>query len=119
MGLDMYAFKRKKGASKDDMEEVMYWRKHNRLHGLMEEIYREKGGKGDFNNVTLRLRKKDMRRIIRTILRKDLKPTSGFFFGGDSYEVYKEYYLEDDLKFVIEMKEAIENGDKMYYDSWW
>ena len=68
MGLDMYAYRRKKGQSKDDMEEIMYWRKHNRLHGLMEEIYREKGGQDDFNCVTLRLKKKDMKRIIKTIL---------------------------------------------------
>ena len=119
MGLDMYAYRRKKGQSKDDMEEIMYWRKHNRLHGLMEEIYREKGGKDDFNCVTLRLKKKDMKRIVKTILGVKLKETKGFFFGGDSYEDYQEYRLDDDLKFVNQLKEAIDSGDKIYYSSWW
>tara|TARA_R100000544_G_scaffold19599_1_gene9433 strand:+ start:75 stop:434 length:360 start_codon:yes stop_codon:yes gene_type:complete len=119
MGLDMYAYRRKKGQSKDNMEEVMYWRKHNRLHGLMEDIYREKGGEDVFNCVTMRLKKKDMKRIMKTILGKDLKETQGFFFGEDSYEGYKEHYLKDDLAFVMQMKDAIDNGDKIYYSSWW
>ena len=48
MGLDMYASRRppvEKG------EEIAYWRKHNRLHGWMEELWREKTGKeGRFNS---------------------------------------------------------------------
>lgn len=119
MGLDMYAYRRKKGQSKDNMEEVMYWRKHNRLHGLMEDIYREKGGTDVFNCVTMRLKKKDMKRIMKTILGKDLKSTKGFFFGEDSYEGYSEYYLKDDLAFIEQMRQAIANGDKIYYSSWW
>ena len=119
MGLDMYAYRRKKGQSKDNMEEVMYWRKHNRLHGLMEDIYREKGGEDVFNCVTMRLKKKDMKRIMKTILGKDLKETQGFFFGEDSYDQYTEYYMSNDIKFLWAAYRAIDNGEKVYYDSWW
>ena len=49
MGLDMYAYKTskvvedKKEITDDNREELAYWRKHNRLHGWMEELWEDKG----------------------------------------------------------------------------
>ena len=43
----------------------------------------------------------------------------GFFFGADSYEEYEEYYKETDLQFVEDAREALGEGKKIFYDSWW
>lgn len=121
MGLDMYAYRRKKGASMKDPEQLMYWRKHNRLHGWMEQLWREKGKNvdGDFNCVRLRLKMKDLNRLATDIANQNFPKTEGFFFGEDSYEDYVQYYMEDDVKFLWAAYSAIEQGDRVYYDSWW
>jgi hypothetical protein len=125
MGLDMYAYRKGKCQSKEEMTQIAEWRKHNRLHGYMTQLWIEKGlekGKtrfaDDFNCVNLRLKKKDIRKLANMILGKALPNTSGFFFGSDSYEHYS-HYLKEDLKFIFEAKKAIKNGDKVYYSSWW
>ena len=125
MGLDMYAYRRGRCDSKKDMTQIAEWRKHNRLHGYMTELWIQKGlEKGkvrsemEFNCVNLRLRKKDIRKLSYMILGKTLPETEGFFFGSDSYEQYS-YYLEEDLKFLSEASKAIKEGDKIYYSSWW
>ena len=38
MGLDMYAYE----VSGDTKTEIMYWRKHNALHGWMESLWSTK-----------------------------------------------------------------------------
>ena len=44
MGLDMYAYSVSQGGAQDGEEiELAYWRKHNRLHGWMEELWTRKG----------------------------------------------------------------------------
>ena len=125
MGLDMYAYRRGACQSKKEMTQIAEWRKHNRLHGYMEDLWISKGlEKGeirrgdDFNCVNLRLKKKDIRTLANMILGKALPSTSGFFFGDDSYDHYS-YYLEEDLKFIFEAKKALKEGDKIYYSSWW
>ena len=72
----------------------------------------------DFNCVNLRLKKKDIKKLSKMIIGKKLPETEGFFFGSDSYEHYS-HYLEEDLKFLSEARKAIDNGDKIYYSSWW
>ena len=125
MGLDMYAYRRGKGQSKQSMTQIAEWRKHNRLHGYMTDLWIQKGlEKGEirnemeFNCVNLRLKKKDIRKLSNIILGKVLPETEGFFFGSDSYGHYS-YYLEEDLKFLAEARKAIKEGDKIYYSSWW
>ena len=125
MGLDMYAYRRGKCQSKKEMTQIAEWRKHNRLHGYMTELWIQKGlAKGevrrgqDFNCVDLRLKKSDIKKLSKIIIGKKLPETEGFFFGGDSYEYYS-HYLEEDLRFLSEARKAIDNGDKIYYSSWW
>ena len=44
MGLDMYAYSVAQGGAQDGEKiEIAYWRKHNRLHGWMEELWNRKG----------------------------------------------------------------------------
>ena len=121
----MYAYRRGACQSKKKMTQIAQWRKHNRLHGFMEDLWITKGlQKGEirladnFNCVNLRLKKKDIKLLRKMIVSKDLPETEGFFFGGDSYDHYS-YYLEEDLKFIDEAERALNNGEKVYYSSWW
>jgi hypothetical protein len=118
MGLDQYAFT----GTGEEREDVFYWRKHNRLQGWMEELYRRKGGMEEFNCVDVELTLEDIDQLEATILNKNLPETQGFFFGNDSYKDYEddEYgYKNDDLSFISKAKEILNNNNKLYYSSWW
>ena len=95
-------------------KEIAYWRKHPDLHGWMENLYREKGGREQsFNGDLVVLTLKDLDRLEEDILRKNLPKTTGFFFG-----VSREISLKD-LEFVLEARKAIQEGDTVFYDSSW
>jgi hypothetical protein len=134
MGLDMYALRRakiilvnsKKSNDKLNLsventsgQEIAYWRKHNRLHGWMEQLWRQKGNEGEFNTEELLLELIDITNLEKSILKNELPTTEGFLFGSDSYEDYEENYMVDDLKFVKEARQAIMEGDEVTYNSWW
>ena len=98
-----------------EKKEIAYWRKHPDLHGWMEGLYREKGGEEEsFNGSVLVLTLEDLDRLEEDILRKNLPKTSGFFFGQSDDEI--SLY---DLEFVLNAREAIREGDTVYYDSSW
>lgn len=128
MGLDMMAFAvktKKRGRTDVNLREELdtnqgyemrYWRKFNNLHGWMERLYREKGGKAEmFNCTNVRLTKTDLQRLWREA--PFLEATPGFFFGGlrdvDGDDV------SDVRTFCADAIEAIRQGYKIYYDSWW
>ena len=119
MGLDQYAYRRKKGQNKKDMEQIAYWRKHNRLHGWMENRWRERKGEEvegkEFNCVRFRLKENDILQFMKDKVSDNFPETKGFFFGSDS----KGLYETEDLEFCLNALEAIASGDKIYYDSWW
>ena len=122
MGLDQYAYRREADEDEDGNITIAEWRKHNRLHGWMEELYRDKGGVetgNSFNCVELELTESDIEQLEAHITDKALPETEGFFFGGDSYEEYEEYHKNTDLEFIKEAYEAFESGQKVYYNSWW
>lgn len=123
MGLDMYAYKTKaKPATETDFStknfnevEIAYWRKHPNLHGWMENLYYSKGGEADsFNCVNVELTFQDIKNLYEDIKTNNLPQTAGFFFGQSTPED-----METDLKFVEEALKAIEEGDTVYYTSWW
>ena len=117
MGLDMYAYSRNDDANSDDKNEIYYWRKFNALHGWMEALYREKGGKEEsFNCVEVELTGDDLIRLQRDALNDVLKPTDGFFFGAQTI------YPEDRatiFEFVSKGLAALSFGDRVFYNSWW
>jgi hypothetical protein len=134
MGLDMYAYRTKVQLSKpvdfadelnaaheaegeSQMQELAYWRKHPNLHGWMEELYRRKGGTAeDFNCVPVELTLDDLFILEADIKYGKLPDTNGFFFGqSDGSEEEKHA----DLEFVQNARRAIEEGDRVFYDSWW
>ena len=130
MGLDMYAWKTKtEDITVDDNEhvELAYWRKHNRLHGWMGDLWEKKGfplQRGDdmqFNCIPMELTKRDLLDLRKAIKNREMPNTSGFFFGHDSYDDadYREENDKYDLEFVSAGIRAIKDGYKVVYDSWW
>jgi len=124
MGLDMFAYTfNGKTESEVDFDtnnvtettEIAYWRKHPNLHGWMEQLYYEKGGKDDsFNGSNVVLTKDDLDSLEQDIIDGTLPDTSGFFFGKSDGSEQNE-----DLEFIAKAREAIEEGKMVYYSSWW
>jgi hypothetical protein len=126
MGLDMYAYavpadsvgdKVTDVALPDVDVELYYWRKFNALHGWMENLYRLKGGaKASFNCTTVRLDAKDLDRLEMDTGNNKLVPINGFFFGEQT--IYPED-LESVALFIAKARQALADGNAVYYDSWW
>ena len=126
MGLDMYAFTVPADsvgdvvtdvALGDNAVELFYWRKFNALHGWMENLYRLKGGaKESFNCTTVRLDAKDLDRLEMDTGNNKLVPINGFFFGEQT--IYPED-LESVTVFIAKARQALVDGQAVYYDSWW
>lgn len=123
MGLDMYALTSDNPLAsavdfKPEEEGVALlhrWRKHPNLHGWMEQLYIEKGGREQvFNCTCLALTLDDLDRLEAVIRDDALPQTEGFFFGeSDGSE------KEDDLDFIAKARAAIASGKAVFYDSWW
>ena len=121
MGLDMYAYSRDANGPEStpfisDIPPLATWRKHNRLHGWMEELWRKRGpSEGPFNMVELELTKVDLEQLAADLASGSLPKTGGFFFGPDS----EGFDRLADLKFVGEALKALEDGKQVFYNSWW
>ena len=89
----------------------------NKAHSQIKEIAMEEGSDDVymFNNQMLRLTISDLEQLETAVVRGELPPTSGFFFGDNADEKYKE----QDLKFIQYARKAIENGKHIYYCSSW
>jgi hypothetical protein len=127
MGLDMYAFKMKAKEAGDtqtmagwpeviEREEIAYWRKFNHLHGWMEGLYTEKGGTDEFNCVYVRLEQADLDRLKDALDKRNLKHTPGFFFGTSEWDDLHIIHTET---FIQDAKQALLDGDAVFYFSWW
>jgi hypothetical protein len=140
MGLDMYAYvAAKEGQQREFYEsaefdndakdfvnktveqprEIAYWRKHPNLHGWMEQLWKSRnGGKGDhatFNGIELELTWTDLEVLELDIIAGTLPGTTGFFFGNEA----DDHYREQDLKFVRDAKAELFCGLKVFYNSSW
>ena len=132
MGLDMYAYSAHRSAYKNpdaliDLEPVQsdespakdlaYWRKFNALHGWMEDLYRSRGGTGDFNCATVRLTSEDLDKLEDDLNNNRLTPRTGFFFGAP--EIYEED-VELTREFIRKARTRLADpGTIVFYDSWW
>lgn len=123
MGLDQFAYSID---SEGNKSELSYWRKHPNLQGWMESLWDSKGrpnknedsdpmGLSDFNCVPVELTYEDLDGLEKDIQQNRMPQTVGFFFGNDS----DEYYRSQDLEFIQNARIALDNGSKVYYDSWW
>jgi len=123
MGLDQFAYSIDSAGNKT---EIAYWRKHPNLQGWMENLWDSKGrpnqnedsdpmGLSDFNCVPVDLTYEDLDGLEQDIQQSRMPQTVGFFFGNDS----DEHYRSQDLEFIQNARIALDNGSKVYYDSWW
>tara|TARA_R110000824_G_scaffold235651_2_gene424484 strand:- start:282 stop:701 length:420 start_codon:yes stop_codon:yes gene_type:complete len=139
MGLDQYAYRRLPDEDSDGNITIVDWRKHNRLQGWMERLWECKGrpnfdsstdeAMGSFNQVELEITLSDLEQLEAHVENKSLPETGGFFFGDDSFSWTDEnekpfedgdyYHKETDLEFIKEAREAISDGQKVYYNCWW
>jgi len=130
MGLDQYAHKVKRTyapttkTSTVRSTEFFYWRKHNALHGWMENLYNgqklEEGiniDSDDFNGVAVKLEEKDLDKLEQDVMTFNLPQTAGFFFGADS--VGDEDQKAQTLEFLKKARKALAEGFEVEYNSWW
>jgi hypothetical protein len=136
MGLDMYAYVAAKAgqqreyyetsefneetgeygsATVEQPREIAYWRKHPNLHGWMQKLWESRGNSGDFNGDELELTWDDLEILELDVIAGTLPGTSGFFFGSDA----DEHYREQDLKFIRDARAELFCGLKVFYNSSW
>ena len=79
MGLDQFAYHRKVG-TEGKPEEFSYWRKHNRLQGWMENLWRQKTGntEGEFNCQEVILSLEDLDELEKVIKDRNLLDHGAF-----------------------------------------
>ena len=138
MGLDQFAYRRLPNEDSDDNITISEWRKHNRLQGWMEQLWEDKGRPnnpkganpmGNCNCIELEITLSDLEQLEAHIENKSLPETGGFFFGDDSFswtdendQPFKDgnyFHKETDLEFIREARDAISDGQKVYYNCWW
>ena len=128
MGLDQYAHKVKRTyapttkTSTVRTTEFFYWRKHNALHGWMENLHNSRSsdevqGLRDFNGVAVRLEERDLDKLEQDVMTFNLPQTVGFFFGRDS--VGDEDQKAQTLEFIRRARKALAEGYEVEYNSWW
>lgn len=137
MGLDMYAYTATRAGQQNDYyegaefdadskdfvnntvtkpRELAYWRKHPNLHGWMEKLAQDKGLSYDsFNGIELELTYDDLEVLELDVIAGTLPGTSGFFFGNDS----DDHYREQDLEFIKNARAELFMGLKVFYNSSW
>lgn len=136
MGLDMYAYVATKAGQREEFyetaefnesthelesktvakpREIMYWRKHPNLHGWMKKLWEAKGNSGEFNGDELELTWEDLDMLEEDINNNYLPSTSGFFFGNNA----DDHYKEEDLKFIRNAKAELILGLHVFYNSSW
>lgn len=126
MGLDQFAYVAAKENDDDNTREIAYWRKHPNLQGWMEQLWKQKGSPGitdkdengwgsNFNGIELELTWADIELLEEDIKNNNLPNTTGFFFGNDS----DDHYREKDLEFVRNAKAELFMGLKVFYNSSW
>ena len=108
MGLDQYAFARKG----EEKTEIMYWRKHANLEGWMANLYRTRGGEGDFNCIDLKLSEEDLLNL--QLQHRTLETSEGFFWGYTTEEK-----VEDTQAFIDKALDMMKDGYEIIYTSWW
>jgi hypothetical protein len=81
----------------------------------MRKHWIEKGQEGDFNGDELELTWEDLDRLEYVVNNNELPGTTGFFFGEDS----DQYYKEQDLEFIRTARAELFVGLKVFYNSSW
>jgi len=136
MGLDMYAYSAARAGQSEEFwdsaemdketkefvsptvnkpKEIAYWRKHPNLHGWFRQEWLSQGNDGDFNGDELEIDWAMLERLEYDVVNGELPGTSGFFFGNDA----DEYYREQDLEFIRQARAELFLGLRVFYNSSW
>ena len=124
MGLDQYAYKSKASIDEftpDNIEKIFYWRKNPNLHGWMEQLWEQRNedlvvNNPDmhFNTVYLELTIDDLTDLEYQNEGGTLPETTGFFFGKSD-----ALHRDENREFIEVARQAISEGNRVYYFSWW
>ena len=98
------------------MEEIKYYRKFNALHGLLNDLYLNRGGV-DMNCALVNVSLFDINLIREHCLSKTLKPQEGFFWGRQDPVTDEEY--SGLLELVEEMKTLVSEDWIVGYCGYW
>jgi hypothetical protein len=137
MGLDQYAYVATRAGERDEYyeaegdyvdgewrphkatvakpREIAYWRKHPNLQGWMRRLWESRGNSGEFNGDELELTYDDLDELERAVTHGQLPGTTGFFFGNNA----DEHYREHDLEFIKNARAELFFGLKVFYNSSW
>lgn len=133
MGLDQYAYRVKAKNVIDDFNfhkgdrlayggdtlgndlDFDYWRKFYPLDRWAEEVYDRKGGKDVFNCSYVRLERGDLDELEK-LAQKDEFYEDDYF---ESTEEAKEWQYDHMMQFIKNAREAMNDGDAVYYSNWW
>lgn len=141
MGLDQYAYVANRAGQQNEFyegahfdkesndivnptvpkpREIAYWRKHPNLQGWMRQLWVRKGKVGPsddptFNGVELELTFEDLDELEYVVKNSQLPSTTGFFFGDQS----DDYYKNQDLEFIRNARAELFCGQKVFYNSSW
>ena len=91
------------------------WRKHPDLHGWMERLYRQRGGKGHFNCRAMRLHIDDIDALDRDLNAGSMPPPSPGYYMGKS----DAQDLQQTRDFIANARTVINGGHAVFYDSYW
>jgi len=106
--------------------ELAYWRKHPNLQGWMESLWKRKmhdtnkeipdsDWDSSVNGVELELTWEDLDDLEKTIKKRNLPNTQGFFFGDNN----DQHYYGHDLEFIKNARAEVFLGLKVFYNSSW
>ena len=95
--------------------EIHYWRNHFALHGWMEHLYREKGGKGSSSHFAVNLDSGDIRQLENDVVTGEIHDfdLAGVTRGAPCDQRVGEF------GFIVEARKLIEAGFAVYYQAWW
>ena len=107
--------------------EIAYWRKHPNLHGWFESLWKRRlhesnkqepednGWGSTFNGIELELTAEDLDELELAVIHGQLPSTTGFFFGNEA----DDFYRESDLSFIKNARAELFFGLKVFYNSSW
>ena len=123
MELDQYARTCDPGKNPGtEGEELAYWRKYGALQGWMQNLWRTKGGTGEFNCEQVELTVADLDQLQRAVNLREMHHVDGFFFGaaifadGTDKRAYDRALV---LEFIDKALDAIESGKRIFNWSWY
>ena len=113
--------------TKGDFDEIAYWRKVPSVHEWFRQLGIKKGIDGcedadDFNGINVPITKEDISDLINDLCAKNMNyDVEGFFFGSDSEmdDLQFAYYMKYNFEQIYKILEAFDDGDELYYTSWW